>query len=61
MIVAPPKMKVLATATQDMGALHPLAHELGQRFARLDVEIAEFGKIMRRPSKDARGSALPQA
>jgi hypothetical protein len=44
-----------------MGALHPLAHELGQRFARLDVEIAEFGKIMRRPSKDARGSALPQA
>ena len=50
------KVKVLATAMRDTGSLHPLVHELGQRYldhiARLDVEIAELDKILRRPSKD---------
>ena len=50
------KVKVLATAMRDTGSLHPLVRELGQRYldhiARLDVEIAELDKRLRRPSKD---------
>src|SRR5215813_9212683 len=50
------KVKVLATAMRDTGSLHPLVHELGQRYldhiARLDVEITELDKRLRRPSKD---------
>ena len=50
------KVKVLATAMQDTGSLHPLVRELGQRYldhiARLDVEIAELDKRLRQPSKD---------
>jgi len=50
------KVKVLATAMQDTGSLHPLVRELGQRYlehiARLDVEIAELDKRLRRSSKD---------
>ena len=50
------KVKMLATAMRDPGSLHPLVHELGQRYlvhiARLDVEIAELDKRLRRPSKD---------
>jgi transposase len=38
------------------GSLHPLVCELGQRYldriARLDVEIAELDKRLRRISKD---------
>jgi transposase len=49
-------VKALATALQDTGSLHPLVCELGQRYlghiARLDVEIAELDKRLRRPSKD---------
>lgn len=45
------KMKVLATAMQDSGSLHPLVRELGQRYldhiARLDAEIAELDKRLR--------------
>jgi len=58
-IVAAPglaQVKVLATAMQDTGSLHPLVRELGQRYldhiARLDAEIAELDKRLRRPSKD---------
>src|SRR5262249_26859073 len=50
------KLKVLSTAMQDTGSLHPLVRELGQRYlhhiARLDVEIAELDNRLRRPSKD---------
>jgi len=50
------KVKVLAAGLQDTGSLHPLVRELGQRyldhFARLDVEIAELDKKLRRHSKD---------
>jgi transposase len=50
------KVKVLATALQDTSSLHPLVRELGQRYldhiARLDVEIAELDKWLRRLSKD---------
>jgi transposase len=50
------KVKALATALLDTGSLHPLVRELGQRYldhiARLDVEIAELDKRLRRPSKD---------
>jgi transposase len=44
------KVKVLATAMLDTVSLHPLVHELGQRYldhiARLDVEIADLDKIL---------------
>jgi transposase len=50
------QVKVLATALRDPGSLHPLVRELGQPYldhiARLDVEIAELDKRLRRPSKD---------
>lgn len=50
------KVKMLATAMRDTGSLHPLVRELGLRYldhiARLDVEIAELDKRLRRPSKD---------
>jgi len=50
------KVKVLATAMQDTGSLHPLVRELGQRYldhiARLDAEIAELDKRLRQLSKD---------
>src|SRR5215813_8435220 len=50
------KLKVLATAMQDTGSLHPLVRELGQRYldhiARLEAEIAELDKRLRQPSKD---------
>ena len=50
------QVKVLATAMRDTGSLHPLVRELGQRYldhiARLDVEIAELDKRLRRSSKD---------
>ena len=51
------KVKVLAISEcQNTGSLHPLVRELGQRYldhiARLDVEIAELDKRLRRPSKD---------
>ena len=58
------KVKVLATAMQDTGSLHPLVRELGQRYldhvARLDVEIAELDKRLRRPSKDDETAKLLQ-
>src|ERR1700741_5671542 len=50
------QVKALATAMRDPGSLHPLVRELGQRYlehiARLDVEIAELDKRLRRSSKD---------
>lgn len=50
------KVKVLASAMQDTGSLHPLVRELGQRYldhiARLDVEIAELDKRLRQLSKE---------
>jgi transposase len=50
------QMKALATAMRDTAALHPLVRELGQRYldhiARLDVEIAELDKRLRRSCKD---------
>src|ERR1700728_2445166 len=50
------QVKALATAMRDTGSLHPLVCELGQRYldhiARLDLEIAEFDKRLRRLSKD---------
>src|ERR1700758_1214385 len=50
------KVKVLATAMRDTGSLHPLVCELGERYlehiARLDVEIAELDKRLRRSSTD---------
>jgi transposase len=50
------KVKVLATMMRDTGSLHPLVRELGQRYldhiARLDAEIAELDKRLRRPSND---------
>jgi len=50
------KVKVLATAMQDTGSLHPLMRELGRRYldhiARLDAEIAELDKRLRQLSKD---------
>ena len=50
------KVKVLATAMRDTASLHPLVRELGQRYldhiARLDAEIAELDKRLRRSSKD---------
>jgi transposase len=50
------KVKVLASAMRDTGSLHPLVCELGERYlehiARLDVEIAELDKRLRRSSKD---------
>ena len=50
------KLKVLATAMQDTGSLHPLVRELGQRYldhiARLDVEIAELDKRLRQLSNE---------
>lgn len=50
------QVKALATAMRDTGSLHPLVRELGQRYldhiARLDVEIAELDKRLRRLSKD---------
>ena len=50
------QVKVLATAMRDTGSLHPLVCELGQRYldhiGRLDVEIAELDKRLRRSSED---------
>ena len=50
------QVKVLATAMRDTGSLHPLVCELGQRYldhiGRLDVEIAELDKRLRRSCKD---------
>ena len=50
------KVKVLATAMRDTAFLHPLVRELGQRYldhiARLDAEMAELEKRLRRSSKD---------
>ena len=50
------QVKVLATAMQDTGSLHPLVRELGHQYldhiARLDVEIAELDKRLRRSAKD---------
>jgi len=50
------QVKALATAMRDTDSLHPLVCELGQRYlehiARLDVEIAELDKRLRRFSKD---------
>ena len=51
------QVKALATAMRDRAAaLHPLVRELGQRYldhiARLDVEIAELDKRLRRSCKD---------
>jgi transposase len=50
------QVKALATAMRDTGSLHPLVRELGHRYldhiARLDVEIAELDKRLRRSSQD---------
>jgi hypothetical protein len=46
-------VKAPATALRDPASLHPLVRELGLRYldhvARLDVEIAELDKGLRRP------------
>ena len=52
------KVKVLAAALREAAesSLHPIVRELGQRYldhlARLDVEIAELDKRLRRLAKD---------
>jgi transposase len=50
------QVKALATAMRDASSLHPLVRELGERYldhiARLDVEIAELDKRLRRSYKD---------
>jgi transposase len=59
------KVKVLATAMQDTGSLHPLVRELGQRYldhiARLDAEIAELDKKLRRPPRTMRPRSVFRA
>ena len=50
------EVKVLAAALGETASVHPLVRELGHRYldhiARLDVEIAEFDKRLRRLAKD---------